>query len=138
MLLALTVNGYLPDPLIIPGGVSSEVFLWFVSNRVLPHMLLGDILIMDNASIHHDVRLLGIAEAAGVRIEYLPPYSPDLNPIKQTFNVLKAWIRRHITEAERFETFGAFLRHAIYEAIGSDCRSHFIASGYLENRVEVI
>lgn len=53
-------------------------------------------------------------------IEYLPLYSLDLNLIEQSFNVLKAWIRRHIDEVGQFEDFGVFLKHTI-EEIG--CRS---------------
>ena len=51
------------------------------------------VLILDNARIHYNVRLREIYEAAGVRVVYLPPYSPDLNPIESSFSELKTWIR---------------------------------------------
>ena len=66
---------------------------------------------------------------AGYELLYLPPYSPDLNPIEQTFNVLKALIRRHGALVVAFSDFGAFLRHAVQEAI-SDVTGHYLESGY--------
>jgi transposase len=54
-----------------------------------------------------------LVRMAGYKPLYLPPYSPDLNPIEQTLNVLKAWIRRHGALAAAFSDFGAFSRHAV-------------------------
>lgn len=84
---------------------------------------------MDNASIHHTTEVKALLVRAGVRFEYLPPYLPDFNPIKQTFNVLKAWIRRHIDEAAMFTSFDWFLRRAVIEAL-SDVKGHFLESRY--------
>jgi hypothetical protein len=129
VLPALTINGYLPDPLIIQSGVNQAMFNWFVLNRVLPHLWPGAVIIMDNCSTHRDPALLELVRMAGYELLYLPPYSPDLNPIEQTFNVLKAWIRRHGALAVAFGDFGAFLRHAVQEAI-SDVVGHYLESGY--------
>jgi transposase len=53
------------------------------------------VLVMDNARIHHGDEILELADRFGVQIEYLPPYSPDLNPIEEAFSQVKAFIRCH-------------------------------------------
>jgi transposase len=100
-----------------------------VKTRVIPYLRPGSVLVLDNASIHRDPSLIQLVESAGFELLYLPPYSPDLNPIEQTFNVLKAWIRRHMDEAPMFSNFGAFLAYAVEQGIG-DVKGHYIASGY--------
>ena len=77
---------------------------------------------MDNAKIHHHPKLLEICREAGVRVEYLPPYSPDFNPIETSFAILKAWIKRNIDLAEAYaqsDTFGDFLQLAVYAQDGA-------------------
>ena len=80
-------------------------------------------LIMDNAKIHYNEELRNMCDEAGVLLEYLPPYSPNLNPIKTLFVVLKAWIRRNADLSDIFVEggrFGEFLDLAIraQEGIG--------------------
>jgi transposase len=129
ILPALTIEGYLPGALIYQGSVNQAMFNWFVKHRVLPLLKEGSVLVLDNASIHRDLSLVEMVHAAGFELIYLPPYSPDLNPIEQTFNVLKAWIRRNIAIAERFSDFGAFLTYAVEQAIG-EVEGHYRESGY--------
>jgi transposase len=68
--------------------------------------------------------------AKGILIEYLPLYSPDFNPIEMTFYTLKEWLRRHATEAERFETYGEFVLEAIEQAISYNCTEYFVSYRY--------
>jgi transposase len=51
--------------------------------------------VLDNAKIHHGGEILALADRYGIRIEYLPPYSPDLNPIEESFSKIKHFLRRH-------------------------------------------
>jgi transposase len=118
VLPAISVNGYLRNPLVIQGSVTAELFNDWMGSVVIPQCGPDTIFVMDTASIHHTNGLQDVIEQAGMRLEYLPPYSPDLNPIEQSINVLKAWIRRHIDEAGQFLDSGAFLEHAI-EEVGS-------------------
>jgi hypothetical protein len=129
VLLVLTINGYLPDPLIYQDSINQAMFNWFVQNRVLLHLSQDSVIVLDNASIHKGPALVELVDAAGHELLYLPPYSPDMNPIEQTFNVLKAWIRRQIEQAQRFNTFGAFLAYAVEHGVG-DVEGHYLASGY--------
>lgn len=70
---------------------------------------------MDNASFHCMPGVKEAIEAAGCQVKYLPPYSPDFNPIELSFSVLKAWVRRFFQEMwpQFGGSFGDFLRHAI-------------------------
>jgi transposase len=133
VLPAITIDGYLDEPLIVEGAVTMALFEEWFEEKLLPQLSPGHIVIMDNASIHHSAVVKELAQAAGVQVEYLPPYSPDLNPIELSFNALKAWVKRHIGMACLFVNFGAFMRHAVgvvCEGIGSS--GYFEKCGYLE------
>lgn len=82
VLPALTIRGYLPDPLIYQGVITQAMFNWFVLNRVLPWLAPGSVLVLDNASIHRDPSLIAMVQAYGFDLLFLPPYSPDLNLIE--------------------------------------------------------
>ena len=63
----------------------------------------NSVIIMDNARIHHNSELINIVQELGGKVEFLPPYSPDLNPIERSFSVIKAWIKRHRRFMENFD-----------------------------------
>lgn len=90
ILPALTVNGYLlRATLIVKGSVKRDLYLHWLQHTVLPLLVPGyHILIMDNCATHHGDDIRPLCEAFGVQLEYLPPYSPDLNPIETTFHTL--------------------------------------------------
>jgi transposase len=98
ILPAYTINGYILT-VMFKGSINGERFDEFVIEYVLPLCtpFLGrnSVLVMDNASIHKSKRLVKACYQAGVLLQYLLPYSPDFNPIKESFGNLKAWIRRH-------------------------------------------
>ena len=68
---------------------------------------------MDNASIHRNEAIELAIQQAGCSLEMLPPYSPDYNPIEQSFNVLKLWIKRHRSEAAAYANFEDFLIYVV-------------------------
>lgn len=90
----------------------------------------GSIIVMDNALVHYNLGIERVLEARQIKIEWLPPYSLDFNPIEQTFNTLKQWVKRHIDEAQHCEDFGEFMRVAVVQAVGDDARKYFKESGY--------
>jgi transposase len=119
------VDGYL-DWTIVQGSITQASYIQFIRERVLPHCntlasgLERSVLVMDNAKVHYSPELLEICAVAGVHIEYLPPYSPDFNPIETSFSVLKAYIRRHSDEAALWASsgmFGEFLNNAVRSQI---------------------
>lgn len=136
VLPALTIDGYLSH-LVIQGSITSEVFENFVEEQVLPHCSPYpgpcSVLILDNASIHKSARLQELCEQYGVLLKFLPPYSPDFNPIEATFADIKAWIKRNHRLIEEFEGFEVFLHFAISQASGTYAKQHFEEAGYVIN-----
>jgi transposase len=61
------------------------------------------VIIMDNARIHHDADLIDLIRALGCRIEFIPPYSPDFNPIEEAFSAVKGWLRRNYEYIEQMD-----------------------------------
>ncbi|GJF00404.1 transposase domain-containing protein [Phanerochaete sordida] len=94
----LTVDGIVAST-VVPGSMTRELFLEFLEHHVMPltspYPGPMSILVMDNARIHYGAEITELAERFGVRIMYLPPYSPDLNPIEEAFSKIKHWIRRN-------------------------------------------
>ncbi len=72
-------------PLVIDGALNGDVFLAYVQQHLAPTLRPGDIVIMDNLSSHKRVGVRAALEAVGATLLYLPPYSPDFNPIEQAF-----------------------------------------------------
>ena len=126
ILSALTINGYLPCTGMKEGFYTGAQFNEWVQDQFLPHCNLypGDcsVLYLDNVSAHYHPELEAIIARKGIFIRYLPPYSPDYNPIELSFNILKAWMRRHFRDVKDFfrGNFKSFLEYAVsYSACGS-------------------
>lgn len=93
MLSYIRFNGQ-NDSLLVDGAVDKTVFKEFMEEIVLPATTPGDIVIMDNARIHKGSFDKKLFETKGVEIKYLPPYSPELNPIEKMWSKIKAALRR--------------------------------------------
>ena len=119
VLPAYTIDGFLPCTGIKEGWYNAEEFYDWIVNQLMPHCNAWpahrSVIVMDNASVHTNPRIQEAIEAHGCQVRYLPPYSPDFNPIELTFSVLKAWVRRHFHEIwPSFEgDFGGFLEYAV-------------------------
>ena len=85
----------LTAPMVLDGPMNAECFKAYVSQVLLPTLEPGDIVVMDNLSSHKNGEIRSAIEAAGAELRYLPPYSPDLNPIEKAFSKLKAHLRKH-------------------------------------------
>lgn len=115
-------------PFVIAGAMSGAVFRAYVRQILAPALSPGDLVIMDNLAAHKVAGIKDAIEATGARLIYLPPYSPDLNPIEQAFAKLKAMLRK---AAERTVP-------ALWDRIGSlidafspqECRNYFNHAGY--------
>lgn len=130
---AYTADGYLGNPLVFIGSTTREVFETWIAEDVLP--FAGHdrtpVLVMDNASIHKGDTLLELCIEGGVVLTFLPPYSPDMNPIEFVFHDLKMWIRRNAELANDFEDYGDFLLWAISQADDpAAARGHFRNCGW--------
>lgn len=115
-------------PFVIDCPVNREIFETWVERVLVPELRAGDIAVMDNLASHKGPRVRALIETAGAELRYLPPYSPDLNPIENAFAKLKALLRK---EAAR-------TINALWSAIGrlvnlitpSECANMFAAAGY--------
>ena len=92
-LAALRHDG-LTAPMVVDGAINGELFLAYVEQFLLPTLRKGDIVVMDNLSSHKVVGVKKAIESAGTRVLYLPPYSPDLNPIEMVFSKSKTLVRK--------------------------------------------
>lgn len=122
ILPAMSIDGYLPCTAIKKGYFDREEFVEWIDHQLLPAIWdtygrCSKVIVMDNCSVHVSPEIERRIEEAGHLIKYLPPYSPDFNPIELTFSVLKAWIKRHYYhERPQFRGMGPWLRHAINES----------------------
>ncbi len=79
---------------VVDGAINGDVFEAFVEHVLVPELESGDIVVMDNLSSHKRERVRKLVEATGAQLRYLPPYSPDLNPIEQVFSKIKQLLRK--------------------------------------------
>jgi transposase len=123
----LTLRGMIA-PFVLSGPINRDAFEAYVEKVLAPELRPGDIVVMDNLSSHKGPRARQLVEAASARLLFLPPYSPDFNPIENAFARLKALLRK---AAER-TVDGLWL--AIGRIVGTftplECANYFAAAGY--------
>jgi transposase len=118
----------LTAPFVIDAPMNRQIFETYVETQLAPTLEKGDVVIMDNLAAHKSPTVEKIVRDRGAWILFLPPYSPDLNPIEMAFAKLKAHLR-----AKAVRTFDALWR-AIGQICGlfqpEECRNYFAAAGY--------
>ena len=124
---ALRYNA-LTAPTVIDGAVNGELFLAYVEQQLVPTLQVGDIVVMDNLSSHKLAGVRKAIEQAGGRVVYLPPYSPDFNPIEQAFAKLK-WLVRSAKE-RTVDGLWTLLGKLTDRFPPTECRNYFRNSGY--------
>ena len=127
LVAGLTLRGMIA-PLVLDGPINRIAFETYVEKVLIPELRPGDIVVMDNLSSHKGPKVREMIEATGASLLYLPPYSPDFNPIENAFARLKALLRK---AAER--TIDG-LWTAIGRLVGTftpqECANYFAAAGY--------
>lgn len=93
LVVALRTAG-LEAPTVIDGAMNGDLFLAYVQQQLVPELHEGDVVVMGNLASHEKAGVVEAIEAAGARVEYLPPYSPDYNPIELAFSKPKALLRK--------------------------------------------
>lgn len=120
-------------PMVIDGAMNGDLFLAYVQQQLVPTLHRGDIVVMDNLSSHKKPGVREAISQAGATLAYLPPYSPDLNPIELAFSKLKTLLRK----------FGERTVQALWDRIGklvdeftpAECRNYFRHCGYTANQL---
>jgi transposase len=112
----------------VDGATDTDVFQAYVQSVLRPTLRPGDVIVLDNLSPHKGTAALRLIEQAGATVCFLPPYSPDLNPIEQMWSKLKACLRTEKARTE--EALGAAIAKALAQVTASDARNWFAACGY--------
>jgi len=125
--LGLATRGMIA-PFVLDGPINKDAFETYVAKVLVPELRPGDIVIMDNLSSHKGPRVREMIEAANASLLYLPPYSPDFNPIENAFSKLKAHLRK---AAERtVDSLWAAIGRIIDTFTPAECTNYFAAAGY--------
>lgn len=121
----------LDAPWIIPGAINANRFETYVETQLVPTLRPGDVVILDNLSSHKSPKAAEMLRDVGARFLFLPPYSPDLNPIEMAFAKLKALIRKAAarTYDELWPAVGAVCD--LYSP--DECQNYLKAAGYEAN-----
>ena len=115
-------------PMVADGAMNGELFLAYVEQVLVPELRPGDTVVMDSLSSHLAAGVSRAIEAAGCRLDYLPPYSPDLNPIENAFSKLKRLLR---SAAERtVERLWRTIGRLLDQFTPQECRNYFRHCGY--------
>lgn len=129
-LAALRHDG-LTAPLVVDGAINGEIFLSYIKQMLVPTLKEGDIVVMDNLSSHEVAGVEDAIRAAGARVLYLPPYSPDFNPIEMVFSKRKTLIRKSKIRSvkELWDKLGELCDCFSPE----ECQNYFRHAGYGQN-----
>jgi transposase len=114
------------------GGTTLEAFLRFVNEALVPSLHPGDIVVMDNLRVHHNDEVKATIKAAGADVLFLPPYSPELNPIELTWSKLKAILRK--VGARTLRTLAAAVSYSTSRVSLGDLAGWFRHCGYANQR----
>jgi len=120
--------GGIAAPMLLDGPMNGPAFLAYAEQVLVPELRPGDIVVMDNLPAH---KISGVREAiekAGARLLFLPPYSPDFNPIEMAFSKLKALLRK--AAARTVDELWAVIADCLSAFKPDECRNYFTAAGY--------
>jgi transposase len=115
-------------PMVTQGPINGALFLAYVRHFLCPTLRPGDVVIADNLSSHKVAGVKEAIEAVGASIRYLPPYSPDLNPIEKLFSKLKALLRQAATRT--LEALWQKIAQILDTIPPHECKNYFASSGY--------
>jgi transposase len=118
----------LDAPWVIDGAMNQEFFDLYVETQLAPTLRKGDVVILDNLATHRSPKAAGILRSIGAWFLFLPPYSPDLNPIEMAFAKLKALIRK--VAARTYEELWQAVGHVCDLFSEEECYNFFEAAGY--------
>lgn len=118
----------LTAPWVIQGAMDRDAFNVYIETQLAPTLAPGDIVILDNLSVHKSARAEAALRARGARMLFLPQYSPDLNPIEMAFSKLKAHLRK--AAARTFDALIAALGDICQLYQPNECWNYFKAAGY--------
>jgi transposase len=114
--------------MVIEGATDAEVFLQYARQVLAPNLRPGDIVVMDNLSPHKMPSVIAAIESCGASVWFLPPYSPDLNPIEKMWSKVKAFLRK--AKARTLDALIHAIRDALQSVTVCDVIGWFTECGY--------
>jgi transposase len=115
-------------PCVFDGPINGECFLLYVEKILVPCLKRGDIVIMDNLGSHKAEAIRAAIRKAGARLLFLPPYSPDLNPIEQVFSKLKHFLR--IAQERSVDAISQAIAKILPTFSNQECADYLVNAGY--------
>jgi transposase len=118
----------LAAPCVFDGPINGECFRAYVEQQLAPILRPGDIVVMDNLGSHKSSAVRRAIRDASARLWYLPPYSPDLNPIEQTFAKIKHWMRQ--AQKRTIQDVWHHIGRLVEAIQPAECSNYFANAGY--------
>ncbi len=115
-------------PMTLDGAMYGAAFLAYVEQVLAPALKPGDIVVMDNLNVHRGAAVRQAIHSAGAELRFLPPYSPDLNPIEMAYSKFKACLKR--SAARTVTELADAIAQAIDTYTPGECQNYFAAAGY--------
>jgi len=129
MVSAIRRSGVIaPATLLLDGPMNAATFLGYVERCLVPSLRAGEIVVMDNLSAHKAAGVEEAIERAGASVWWLPPYSPELNPIEKLWSKIKSWLRR--AAADTLDGLILATGEAFRAVANDECANYFKACGY--------
>jgi len=127
VIAALRIDG-LTAPAVFDGPIDAISFRAYVNQVLVPTLRTGDVVVLDNLAVHKQPEVRQAITAVGASVRFLPPYSPDFNPIEQAFAKLKAFLRA--ARPRSFDQVVTLVRIALTLFTPDECRNYVRHSGY--------
>lgn len=127
-LIAALTHAGIGATMTLEGAADADAFVAYVTHVLVPTLVPGQIVVMDNLSVHKDKRVAPLIAGARCRLVYLPAYSPDFTPIEQAFSKIKTFLRR--VEARTREALESAITAALGMVTAGDAAGWFTACGY--------
>ena len=131
LIAGLTLAG-VQAPFVLEGAVDTLAFETYVEQVLAPSLRPGQVVVLDNLSVHKGARVRQAIEASGCQVLFLPAYSPDLTPLEEAFSKRKAWLRR--LEARTREALEEASAEALEQITVQDAHGWFWHCGYLAQK----
>lgn len=127
LIAALGIDG-VRCSMVVDGPVNGDVFIAFIEQVLTPQLTPGDVVVMDNLSSHKVKRVRELIERTGAQVRYLPPYSPDLNPIENVFSKIKQLLRSLACRTK--DALWNSMQHVLDAVTPTDAINCFAHAGY--------
>jgi transposase len=118
--------------MVVDGATTKDIFKAYVEQILLPTLHAGDIVVLDNLSAHKNQEVRNLIESVGAELWFLPPYSPDLNPIEKMWSKIKSILRT--LKARTEESLIKTIAKALEAVTASDAKGWFESCGYVNSQ----